>query len=58
MYRFVLAFSRLLDAGLVSDAEKAAINQQLNRWEARADASLRTAITALRRKLASQDSAS
>ena len=50
-YRFVLAFTRLLELGYVTSEQKAAIRRILDAYESRADASLRQAIAGLRRQL-------
>jgi hypothetical protein len=50
-YRFVIAFARLFERGMVSDTDKVAIEQVLKRFERNADASLKRAIAGLRRQL-------
>src|SRR5215813_1890844 len=50
-YRFILAFTRLLDQGYVTLAQRSAIRNILNTFETRADDSLRQAIAGLRRQL-------
>ena len=50
-YRFILAFTRLLDHGYVTPGQRSAIRNILNTFETRADDSLRQAIAGLRRQL-------